>query len=165
MGFIKCENGIADEEFHLLSDFLKIIDMQVEQRNRAFSLTKDECVLDSIEYYVGFGFIAIQRYFHSTYPQVTPDKKKDALKVCPNGLMIILNAAADFAKHSEEIPHYRELNKQEQKTIDCFLGDDELGWHPCANKLFALTGSLSFASLLPKIEEWRNSLAFTCEKA
>lgn len=157
MVYMKCNDTYADGDFNLLKDFLELIDTKIAKGDRAFKLTKDECVLDTIEYYAGFGFIAIQRYFHSTYPQVMPHKER-ALDACPSGLMTILNAGANFAKHSEEWPLDQELKKQQQKTLDTFCGDDDLSWHPCANKLHALTQSLSFTNLIPKIEEWRNAL-------
>lgn len=171
MVYIKHNDGYGDSDFNLLKDFLGLIDTKISEGNKEFKLTRDECVLDTIEYYVGFGFIAVQRYFHSTYPQIMHDKedkknkknkknkKKDkALNVCPSGLVAVLNAGANFAKHSEEWPIDQELSRQEQITLETFRGNADLSWHPCANKLFTLTQSLSFTSLIPKIEEWRDAL-------
>ncbi|MBF0166935.1 MAG: hypothetical protein HQL45_04825 [Alphaproteobacteria bacterium] len=157
MVYLKCNDDYADFDFNLLKDFLELIDTKIAEGDNKFKLTKNECVLDTIEYYAGFGFIAIQRYFHSTYPQVMPDKRK-ALDACPNGLMAVLNAGANFAKHSEEWPIDQELGKNAEKTINTFFGNDDLSNHPCANKLFALTQSLFFSNLIPIIEEWRNAL-------
>lgn len=157
MVYIKCNDAYGDGDFNLLKDFLELIDTKIAEGDKEFKLTKDECTLDTIEYYAGFGFIAIQRYFHSTYPQVILDKNK-ALDACPSGLMAVLNAGANFVKHSEEWPIDQELKRREQKTLDTFCGQDDLSWHPCANKLFALTQSLFFINLIPKIEEWRNAL-------
>jgi hypothetical protein len=158
MVYIKCSNGYADGDLSLLKDFLELIDTKIAEGDKEFRLTRDECAIDAIEYYAGFGFIAIQRYFNSTYPQVMSDKNK-ALDACPSGLMAVLNAGANFAKHSEEWPIDQELSKREQKTLDTFCcGDHDLSWHPYINKLFSLTQSLSFTNLIPKIEEWRNAL-------
>ena len=155
--YFKIGNNCADGDLGLLRGFLASIDAKITECYKRFRQTTDECVLDEIEYYAGFGFIAIQRYLNSTYPQITRDKTK-ALDVCPDGLMVVLNAGANFAKHSEEYSPRQELDKRERKTVDTFFGNDDLSWHPCVNKLFALTQSLSFTNLIPKIEKWRNTL-------
>lgn len=158
MVYMKCGDAYADGDYNLLKDFLILIDAKIEELNKIFHHTKDEYILDSIEYYVGFGYIAIQRYFHSTYPQTFTDKSK-ALSAYPSDLMLVLNAGANFVKHSEEWPLEQSLKAREQKTMDTFLGGDDLSDYPCSNKLFALTQSMSFIKLIPKIEEWRNILS------
>jgi hypothetical protein len=152
-------------DFFLLKEFLSFIDKKLEESWQSYQVSKNEGALDTGEYYAGFGFIAIQRYIHAAYPYTFPNNKHQSLKL-NNGLMEILNAGADFAKHSDEWwPLDQKLSKQSQKTVDTFFGEDDLSPYPCVNKLYSLTKQMSFLPLMKEIEEWQVALDKTDHSA
>ena len=99
----------ADGNMSLLRRHLELLDIELTRISSAIGKSKDpesEGLCDWGEYFVGHGFIAIQQYIASTYPQFKMEKSK-ALELPPmakNGPTVVkaLNAGANYWKHMEE---------------------------------------------------------------
>ncbi len=111
MVYLKVGDQYADGCFGHLEKFLRIVDYELSEIQSRIDKSKDpdsDGLLDLGEYMIGYGFIAIQRYITSTYPQ-TPLRGRDRLKrghQLKNGLHLIeaLNAGANYWKHEPEWP-------------------------------------------------------------
>ncbi|MFT6263351.1 MAG: hypothetical protein ACJAQ0_001216 [Dasania sp.] len=178
--YLKIKNGFADSEFYFLKKFLKMIDTELTELNIKIKKSNDpesDGLYDFAEHFIGHGFIAIQRYFASTYPQ-TNIKKIDALRVEPRitdnqFLAEVLNAAANYAKHEGEwkilFHPYEEgketiLKNPEKKTLDIIMGITAYAEYTLSNLLAEIlkrtntSKDLLLSPLLPLIEKWRYNL-------
>ena len=69
MAIIKIDENYADLDFALLSRHLRLLDLEISQINAAIALSADpqsEGLCDAGEYFIGYGFVAIQRYLTAT---------------------------------------------------------------------------------------------------
>jgi hypothetical protein len=180
----------ADGEFTLLSKHLSLLDTELERINIAIKNSRDpdtDGLCDSGEYFIGFGFIAIQQYIASTFPQ-TGIPKKEALKFPPAiksdlTVMEALNAGANYWKHYEEwgfhiaisedvdsieglkkitITRNRDvLTKNDAKnTLTTIEKITPWADYTCANLLAELLPNkeMKLTPLLTYIVEWRKNL-------
>ena len=101
-----------------------MIDKELTYFNIQFKNLNDpdgDGLCDFGEHFIGYGFIAIQRYFTSTYPQ-TNVKKWNALKIEPKitdnlFLAEVLNAGANYSKHEDEWPFIVEVGERESSGL------------------------------------------------
>ncbi len=178
----------ADGEFALLSKHLSLLDTELERINIAIKNSQDpdtDGLCDSGEYFIGFGFIAIQKYIASTFPQ-TGLEQKDALKLPPtfqNDLTVMeaLWAGANYWKHYEEwglnITVFEDADNEGLKKITINRHSDVLKglakntvrtiekitpWadYTCSNILAELLPDeeIKLLPLFKYIAEWRKNL-------
>ena len=70
MTVIKVGDDYADGDFSLLSRHLDLLDFELARINAAIKESSDsesDGLCDTGEYFIGHGFVAIQRYLTSTY--------------------------------------------------------------------------------------------------
>lgn len=79
MVYIKIGNEYADGCFNHLKLFLRMIDRELSTINSNIKKSADpdtDGLCDLGEYLIGYGFVAMQRYVSSTYPQTSKNKGK-----------------------------------------------------------------------------------------
>lgn len=143
-------------------------------------------IYDLYEYMIGYGFVAIQRYMISTYPHTHMNKSdcfKHGRQLEEDlYLMEALNAGANYWKHEPEWPFSLNvgspdandlapisinrsgdnLEKNSKGTYGLITKLTEYSDYTLSNLLAVILervsqkGELSFSSLLPFIEQWRN---------
>lgn len=173
MAIIKIGDDYADGDFALLCRHLKVLDVEVSQINAAITSSRDpesEGLCDAGEYFIGHGFIAIQRYLTATRTGLGVSLP-DAFNVPPmlqGGLSVVaaINAAANYWKHVEE--WIETLDKSDDadlkgsalKTLQRIETVTPWEEYTCANLLAALLDgqALELSHLLPAIAEWRHNL-------
>jgi hypothetical protein len=184
------EDDYSDGDFALLSKHLSLLDTELERIDIAIKNSRDpdaDGLCDSGEYFIGFGFIAIQQYIASTFPQ-TGLTKKEALKFPPAitsdlTIMEALNAGANYWKHyeewglnitvSEDVDSIEGLKKitinrnpdvldrnDAKNTIAAIEKITPWADYACANLLAELLPNkkLKLSLLLTHIVEWRKNL-------
>lgn len=171
---IKVEDYLADGEFSLLDRHLSLLDSELIKINAAIKETADpesDGLCDTGEYFIGHGFVAIQRYLTATHAGLEINRSR-ALSIPPfvNGSMLTfaeaLNAGANYWKHCEE--WFEILSKSENaklkdnalKTIAKLEMATPVEEYTCSNLLAILANGreVKLISLLPEIAEWRNNL-------
>ncbi len=184
--YLKIDNDeFADGDFYFLETFIKVIDTELSKLDLRIKNSADpdaDGLCDFGEYLIGYGFLAIQRYIASTYPQ-TKIKKNDSLKFGPKTnddlfLAEVLNEAANYWKHEDEWPIILtkelsedsaitmclDLNKRQGITFDTVDKIANARDYRLSNLLAELLKKhtdvieLQFSPLLPFIESWRNDL-------
>jgi hypothetical protein len=173
MAIIKSGDDYADADFALLGKHLKLLDVELSKINAAIATSRDpesDGLGDAGEYFIGHGFVAIQRYLTATRTGlgVSPP---DAFRVPPmlrGGLSLAaaLNAGANYWKHMEE--WIEVLNKSDEanltgsalktlQQVETVTPGEE---YTCVNLLAALLEgqALELSRLLPAIAEWRHNL-------
>ena len=173
MAIIKVGNDYADADIALLARHLELLDLELIPLNAAIASSRDpdtDGLCDTAEYFIGHGFVAIQRYLTATRTAlgVSPS---DAFGVPPMvqveaSLATALNAGANYWKHMEE--WFETLNKSAGtelkgnalKTLQQVEALTPCEDYTCSNLLAVLLGgqALELKRLLPKIEEWRSNL-------
>lgn len=173
MAIIKIGDDYADVDFALLGRHLKVLDVEISQINAAITSSRDpesDGLCDAGEYFIGHGFIAIQRYLTATRTGLGVSLP-DAFNVPPmlqDGLSLVtaINAGANYWKHVEE--WIETLNKSDDadlkgsalKTLQRIETVTPWEEYTCANLLAALLDgqALELSHLLPAIAEWRHNL-------
>jgi hypothetical protein len=173
MAIIKFGDEYADAEFALLTRHLKLLDVELSQINAAIASSLDpesDSLCDAGEYFIGHGFIAIQRYLTATRTGLGISLS-DAFRVPPmlqGGLSVAaaFNAGANYWKHTEQ--WIEVLNKADNadlkgsalKTLQQIETVTPWEEYTCANLLAVLLGgqALELSRLLPAIAEWRHNL-------
>ncbi|MFT9115301.1 MAG: hypothetical protein ABF443_14570 [Acetobacter malorum] len=173
MAIIKSDNDYADVDFLFLKRHLQLLDLELAPLNAKISITRDPesaGLCDQAEYFIGQGFVAIQRYLITT-KSVLGVNTADAFNTPPQltstvSFVTAINVGANYWKHVEEWieiinkTSHHNLTGQARKTL---LQIEEITpWaeYTCSNLLAILLKgqSLNLSLLLPKIEEWRNNL-------
>ncbi|WP_313538535.1 hypothetical protein [Sphingomonas sp.] len=173
MAIIKIGDDYADADFALLSRHLKLLDVEISQINAAIASSRDpesDGLWDAGEYFIGHGFIAIQRYLTATRTGLRVGLP-DAFNVPPmlqGGLSLVaaVNAAANYWKHVEEWietlnrSNDADLQASALKTLQRIENVTPWEEYTCANLLAVfLDGQpLELSRLLPTISEWRHNL-------
>jgi hypothetical protein len=177
MVFLADENGnYGDLDLSHLITFLEILDPKIIEISSKIEKSIDpvsDGLCDLGEHLIGIGFVAIQRYMHSTYSFLNITKKS-AFEKSPKidndvSFFAVVNAAANHWKHQEEIYSSERTQNQEKyeeerlKTL--FTFDPNLvGYYPLSEILFKTLKQIdnntyfSFLPLLPLIKQWRNEL-------
>ncbi len=124
MVYLKFDNEYADGCFNHLKLFLRMIDNELVSVNIRIKESTDpdsDGLCDLGEYFIGYGFIAIQRYISSTYPQ-TAKNKGDIYKFgqkLKDDLYLIqaINAGANYWKHHEEWYSTEEKTEKQKRKL------------------------------------------------
>nr|WP_025828265.1 hypothetical protein [Acetobacter persici] len=173
MVIIKIDDSYADGDFLLLRRHLSLLDLELVRLNAAIDVSgglEVDALRDSSEYFIGHGFVAIQRYLTATRTGFGIGMN-EAFGIPPmtsHGVSLVtaINLGANYWKHVEE------WTEKINKSIDAELTGNALNtfnqltaitpWreYTCSNLLaIILEGQrLELSLLLPKIEEWRNNV-------
>jgi hypothetical protein len=170
---IKVGDDYADSDFTFLSRHLNLLDFELVRINAAIKKSVDpesDGFFDAGEYFIGDGFVAIQRYLTSTRAGLGIGRSV-AFQLPPivNSELTFteaLNAGANYWKHSEEWfetlsrTENAKLKSQAMETIARLEKATPWDDYTCANLLAILVNGkeLELSSLLPGIAEWRNNL-------
>ena len=182
-----------DNNIGELNKFIHIIDKEILRIN--LEIKKSTCpdlngLYDSAEYFIGYGFIAIQRYMNATYP-LTKYSKKDIYKVgykLKNNLYLVelINAGANYWKHEPEWSFSIDIGEKnddgltevcinrtginldglQKKTFDTITQITPYAEYTLSNLLAEIlidinaNTNISFEPILPFIEEWQKKLHF-----
>lgn len=173
MAIIRIGSDYADADFGLLVRHLKLLDIEISQINASIASSHDpesDGLCDAGEYFIGHGFIAIQRYITATRTGLGISLT-DALKVPPimeGGLSFAaaLNAAANYWKHMEEWietlngPDGGDLKGNALRTLQQIEAVTPWQDYTCANLLTVLLDgqALELSHLLPVIADWRDNI-------
>lgn len=173
MAIIKIGDDYADSDFALLGRHLKLLDIELSQINAAMASSGDpesDGLCDAGEYFIGHGFIAIQRYLTATRTALRLSLS-DAFSFPPmlrGGLSLAaaLNAAANYWKHMDEWVEALnrsagvDLKGSALKTLQQVETITPWEEYTCANLLAVLLDgqALELSCLLPSIAEWRHNL-------
>lgn len=187
--YIKCEDGISDPDLYFLEDILIMLDAKLLELDCKIQEARNDSLdpeglgfFDKGEYIIGMGFAACQRYMTSTFGPIILEKEI-ALKIGPNhengeSIVTIINAAANYWKHSDEwseinwviesesdmakiiIRDFNKLTGPQKKTITQIETITPWADYTCSNILACLTktNELRLSLLVPFLEEWRNQL-------
>jgi len=173
LAILKVGDEYADADFALLGRHLKLLDVELSQINAAIAASRDpesDGLCDAGEYFIGHGFIAIQRYLTATRTALGVGLSQ-AFEVPPtlqggSSLVTALNAGANYWKHVEE--WIDDLNKADNsdlkgsalKTLQQLETVTPWQEYSCANLLAVLLDgqALELSRLLPAIAEWRHNL-------
>ena len=173
MTVLKVGDDYADGDFSLLSRHLDLLDFELARINAAIKESSDsesDGLCDTGEYFIGHGFVAIQRYLTSTYAglRIAQSVAFSVPPIVNSNLTFAeaINAGANYWKHVEE--WLESLNKAENatlkrnalKTLEKLEMATPWEEYTCAN-LLAILGNgkeLELSPLLPRIAEWRNNL-------
>jgi|GEM_PF-811391 len=189
--YLKVSNKFADSDFYFLEKFLRMIDTELSEIDKQIKQSKDpdsDGLCDLGEYFIGYGFIAIQRYITSTYPQ-TSFKKMQSLKLGHKinddlYLLEAINAGANYWKHENEWPFPLNEGEPDDKgmipieidrtgsnlkgiqkiTYDTITKITPYADYTLSNLLAGIvlkttnTSNLNFSVLLSFIKEWRKKL-------
>lgn len=167
-----CENYV-DEDFSLLIRHLGLLDIELTRLNAARTLSRDpesEGLCNSAEYFIGHGFVAIQRYLTATRAElgIKMGAAFDAPPMTRGGLSLAnaINAGANYWKHMEEWletinrPANADLRWNALKTLKQIESVTQWEEYTCSNLLAILLEGqrLELSHLLPKIAEWRKNI-------
>lgn len=180
MPIIKVAESYADSDFGLLSKHLKLLDIEISTIHAAITVSRDpdaDGLCEAGEYFIGHGFVAIQRYLASTRAGIGISQTR-AFGIPPmvqNGLSFAasLNAAANYWKHLEEWhekisgPDDQNLGSQAMRTLEQIELITPWEDYTCSNLLAVLLAGQAFklSLLLPNIETWRNNLFAHCNSS
>ena len=172
-GVIKVGDDYADGDFSLLVRHLNLLDFELTKINAAIKESADpesDGLCDAGEYFIGHGFVAIQRYLTSTCAGLGI-ARSEAFREPPivNSNLTFaeaMNAGANYWKHMEEwletlCKGKNEIIKSNSlKTLEKLEMAVEWKEYTCANLLAFLEKRklLELSPLLPRIAEWRNNL-------
>ncbi|MBV5347411.1 hypothetical protein [Lamprocystis purpurea] len=165
--YLKAGDEYADGEMALLADLLAMVDKEILRVQEKIKASKDpetDGLLDRGEYFVGIGVTAIQQYFSDTLT-LTGIDKKTALELGPKhsknySIFQVINAAANYWKHSAEWYSESELRKDAQRTIQVVSEVSGTNYYMLYNSLHALLRSsdVTLCSLLPMLVLWRTAV-------
>lgn len=162
--FLVIGNEFADGELAILCDLFDMIDEKLVEIGRLIKKSKDpesDGLLDRGEYFIGVGFVAIQRYLIETI-LFTGLEKREAYSLGPthsSGATYIglINSCANWWKHEPEWYNNKTVPKNGEQS---FINITNIAEHPSyelSNVLSSLCGTnkVSFNSIVPYIKEWR----------
>lgn len=170
---IKSDDGYADGDFSLLGRHLRLLDLELTRLNAAIAASQDpetDGLCDSAEYFIGHGFVAIQRYITATRTGlgIRMAEAFDAPPMTKSGLSLAtaINAGANYWKHMEEWietinkSDYADLRGSALKTLKQIEAITPWAEYACSNLLAVLLEGQApeLSHLLPKIEEWRDNV-------
>lgn len=173
MVLLKVGDTYVDYDYDLLVEHLNLLDSRIREINEGIDASPDpdgEGLCDRGEYFIGSGFVAIQRYLTSARSG-SGLSLKEAFEVPPmvnsaTTFVEAINAAANYWKHVEEW-FEAILFKQNESLKGNALAtlkrlEKVTPWedYTCSNVLAVLTLEENFelSSLLPSIAEWRKNL-------
>ncbi|WP_297443055.1 hypothetical protein [Acidocella sp.] len=170
---MKVDDVYVDRDLALLRKHLSFLDHELAKVNTSIKRSADpesDGWCEAGEYFIGHGFVAIQRYLTVTHTTLKIAKSA-ALAVPPAAMENLtfaaaINAGANYWKHVEgwiedlNNPKKGDLTKNAQKTIDDLEKITDWADYTCSNLLAYLGDSteLTLSKLLPIIIEWRNNL-------
>lgn len=173
MPILKSGDQFADVDFGLLARHLALLDTELTRLNKAIAASSDpdsDGLFDSGEYFIGHGFIAMQRYLTATRAglRMTASEAYCLPPATARGISVVaaINAGANYWKHMEE--WFEDLGR----SADAELKGSALNtlrqleaitpWreYTCSNLLAILLDGedLKLSLLLPRIEEWRSNI-------
>lgn len=155
----------------MLSTHLSLLDTELKKINAKILKSNDpdtDGLLDAGEYYIGHGFVAIQRYLITTRCSLRINADK-AFKIPPffrDNLTVAeaVNIGANYWKHVEEWFEKTLEGKSLKGNSANTLGNLEqiTPWaeYTCSNILIQIGDkkALELTTVLPKNKEWRNNL-------
>ena len=167
-----------DFDLQLLADSVRIVDERLSGLDSDLDRSFDpdsEGILDRVDYFSGFGFVACQVYITAHVNHAGIPKRK-AIEIgprhrCKEFMAALVDAAANQWKHQAEWSfdfaadswNFAELRADTKRTIERLkrLGlDPRPGRYSIANALYELTSPhpTRFESLLPFLQRWRDEL-------
>ncbi|WP_426023908.1 hypothetical protein [Brevundimonas sp. PWP3-1b1] len=171
MSVFRIGNEVVDYEIHLLERHLRLLDTELAAIHTAIALSADpdtDGLFDAGEYFIGSGFVAIQRYITSVRcsEKVAQDVALKIPPVLSNGMPFAqaLHVGANYWKHVEEWfePAFKgsALNGLAAKTLDTLEKSTPWAEYTCSNLLAQLgdPNQLLLTPLIPKIMHWRNAM-------
>lgn len=179
MAIFRVGNKYADADFSLLRRHLQLLDLELTQLNAAITKSCDPVstgLCDAAEYFIGHGFVAIQRYLTATRTglDVSMAEAFDVPPMMGSGLSVAetINAGANYWKHMEEWikiinkSDASELRGSALKTLPQLEAVTPWEEYTCSNILAILLDgkALELSCVLPKIEEWRDNLLYSVVK-
>lgn len=158
---------IAEFDTNFLKDATALVDARIEQLFKKAHVSPDPDALgvyDSLEYFIGFGFIACQTYSTCIISYLEVDRTA-ALDLPPkhrNGetMISLVNAAANYWKHSSEWLYDEppRIAKTSLTLIESLGIETTLGYYPLGNVLHRILEPhpVRFGNLLPFLTQWRD---------
>jgi len=165
--YIRIDDRFADDQLHLLSELLALLDTKIIEIYKLLATTSDpesDGLLDRGEYFLGIGIVAIQQYLADTLT-LTGIEKKQALNLGPAyseqlTFVAVLNAAANWWKHSAERYPNTAPRRDAVRSSEIVneVGDSDS--YELSNVLANLlrTSEVTLCSLLPNLVLWRSAL-------
>jgi hypothetical protein len=179
--YFKLSNGeFADGDFHVLAALLGLLDTELQIINSQIKQSEDpdsDGLCDRGEYFIGVGFVGIQRYIASTYK--TLDVEQDTALALPpiaknqTTAVRALHAGANYWKHQDEwnLDHvvFREVENLKGNAKSTIKTIEEITpWaeYTCSNLLAELLHldnaindeNLLLTPLLDLLRAWRINL-------
>ncbi|WP_071871558.1 hypothetical protein [Atopomonas hussainii] len=165
--FLKADEEFIDYNFQLLSSLLKKLDDELTDINRLIlSIDDPESygLTDRGEYLIGVGFSAMQQYMTETL-SMTGLNKNHALDIGPkhnkeSTVISIVNAAANWWKHSAEWANQSEISNLSRRTQAKIMGVTNTNMYQLSNVLAELLGTseITLSALLPSLALWRSDV-------
>lgn len=170
--YLKIGEEYADAELSNLEELLSLLDEKLRdilERIRRSPDPESDGLLDRGEYFIGVGFCATQQYLVDTLTFTGVDMSR-ALALGPvdlkgNPVALVLNAAANWWKHSAEWWSRGSIPPIASRTVNIVDtitdGNTE---YALSNVLAGLLGShdlskATLVDLIPKLIVWRNEVA------
>ena len=162
------ENEVHDTQLSTLTGLLEYIDSELLKIEVAIDAGYDVDsmgVLDTGEYLIGVGFVAVQQHLNESL--ITKYlKKNDAFSLGPmhstNASSIsIINAAANWWKHESEWHRLGEVPRSGERTYNTIMDISNQHEYALSNVLasFSESKKMSFSeSIIPCIEEWSKAI-------
>lgn len=162
------ENEVHDTQLPILTGLLEYIDTELQkiQVCTDAGLDVDSIgVLETGEYLIGVGFVAVQQHLNESLMKKYL-KKHDAFSLGPihstNASSIsIINAAANWWKHESEWHRLGEVPKNGERTYKTIMDISNQHDYALSNVLasFSESKNLSFSeSIIPCMEEWSKAI-------
>lgn len=166
MAILIVNGEIGDAELFWLEEYLSVVDEKLKKYSVDSQLNSGE--MDAAEYWIGMGFIAMQRYMHGVITQFEYSKPK-AILFPPyvfEGITYaeVINEGANYAKHEPEwwtkIINNESFKKNEMTTLTTILKITDWNAYTLSTVLATLVENreLKFSSLISKIQSWRDNL-------
>ncbi len=165
--YLKIGNEYADAELQLLSELLSTLDEKLLEISRLIAASVDpesDGLTDRGEYFIGVGFSAMQQYITDTLT-LTRIRKDRALNIGPRHsdsltFIAVVNAAANWWKHSAEWVGQPKQNKLAEKTQEIVLEVADTEDYQLSNVLAKLqsTSKITLSALLPNLVLWRSAV-------
>lgn len=158
----------GDAELHYLEELLSSIDKVISEIHFKIKCSVDpesDGLCDKIEYFIGVGFCAMQRYLVDVLQDIKISKGL-ALQLGPKNkegvaISLVVNASSNYWKHSPEWHFWMdELDGQSQRTIDRLfsqISHDGSVLYVLSEVLTELCNEKEFSlrSCIPYLKEWR----------
>lgn len=162
--YLKIDEEYVDYNLSLLSKLLITLDEELIEVNRLIFSTADPesyGLTDRGEYLIGVGFSAVQQYITETLT-FTGVNKNRALDIGPQytketTFIAVVNAAANWWKHSAEWVDQEELSKLAKRTQEVVMKVTSAREYQLSNVLAELldTSEITLSALLPNLVLWR----------